>query len=131
MQILKEIEAKLVLLKHLQREKVVDRDVADAAKMWLGKDLCDALAGEIPIQLLRELKAKRARLEKKDFQLGDEVWFMFGSERTTSKILEVNGNSVQLDFRKGFNENREGCTSTELDALTDLMISCTRAQQDR
>lgn len=74
-----------------------------------------------------ELQAKRARLEKKDFQPGDEVWFRFGGKQQTAKIVEVNGNSVELDFKDDYNENLAACTSTELEELTELINACTTA----
>jgi hypothetical protein len=130
MKILKEIDAKLTLLKYLQHDKRVDKDVIGATTTWIGKELSDALSGQLANDLLVEFRAKRARLEKKDFRAEDEVWFTTDDERQRATVVAVKGNSLQLDFQKDFHVDSSACTSTELEKLMELMTACTTVRRD-
>lgn len=98
MDVLEQIEGKLMLLEHFQRHLKVPKEVADAAIAKLGADLVDALSGSFGEALLREFEATIDRLNRRELFPGERVCFELDSNEYETEILEVNGLDLVLDF---------------------------------
>lgn len=124
MKTLTEFAAKLRLIAYLG-ECGVTPEILAAAKAKLGADLCDALSSDLGKSLRDRFDSDIDRLERLDFQDGDQVSCATGNTYVSGKIASSSDdNFTVISGGKKFAAVRANITSEELTEIRELSKAC-------